>query len=164
MPKPKLILNESSSTHSFSEKSNQTVYNIEEWTEFEDSMESFIKDSINKDNSHIYPHKSIEKLDELRSIIEYKSLISWICNAIFSNCLLRKIHFEMKLHVQSFLINSKEYVLKDTCCLNISDSERINPMDCPVCCMVYRKRLGHQRRWKDYRESQDRTDTLPLAA
>ena len=48
--------------------------------------------------------------------------------------------------------------------VHISDSERINPMDCPVCCMVYRKRLGHQRRWKDYRESQDRTDTLPLAA
>ncbi len=125
MPKPKLMLNKSSSTHSISDKSKQTVYNIEEWSEFEDSMESFINDSINKDDTQIYQKKTIEEVYALITHGEYKSLIYYICNAIFSNCLLRKIRFTMEFRVQSLLIDSKAYVLNDICCLNISDSETL---------------------------------------
>jgi len=97
------MLNKSSSTHSISDKSKQTVYNIEEWSEFEDSMESFINDSINKDDTQIYQKKTIEEVYALITHGEYKSLIYYICNAIFSNCLLRKIRFTMEFRVQSLL-------------------------------------------------------------
>lgn len=47
----------------------------------------------------------------------------------------------------------------------VSDEARMGPLDCPVCCLVYRKKLGHQRRWKSYVESGGTgAELFPMAA
>lgn len=37
--------------------------------------------------------------------------------------------------------------------VHVSNEDRVGPLDCPACCLVYRKKLGHKRRWKNYLES-----------
>ena len=97
------------------------------------------------------------------------------------NALVEAFDFQARHHDQGELLNLsrllKEVVIPmfsggsihlnhctDCNSVHISNEERISPMDCPVCCLVYRKRLGHQRRWKHYIESHDRIEALPLAA
>lgn len=46
----------------------------------------------------------------------------------------------------------------------VSYEERMGTLDCPLCCLVYRKKLGHQRRWKNYVESRAGAQTYALAA
>ncbi len=45
----------------------------------------------------------------------------------------------------------------------LSNDHRIGPLDCPTCCMVYRKKLGHQRRWKNYLQSVQRDQWVAAA-
>jgi hypothetical protein len=45
----------------------------------------------------------------------------------------------------------------------LSNDDRLGPLDCPTCCMVYRKKLGHKRRWKNYLESVQREPWVTAA-
>lgn len=46
--------------------------------------------------------------------------------------------------------------------VHLSNENKLGSLDCPLCCLVYRKKLGHKRRWKAYRASS--SENLPLAA
>ncbi len=47
--------------------------------------------------------------------------------------------------------------------VHLSNEDRLGPLDCPACCLVYRKKLGHKRRWRNYLESTE-SDSFRLAA
>lgn len=49
--------------------------------------------------------------------------------------------------------------------VHLSNEDKSGSLDCPQCCLVYRKKLGHKRRWKNYIESSDLPECgLRLAA
>lgn len=50
--------------------------------------------------------------------------------------------------------------------VHLSNDDKSGSLECPLCCLVYRKKLGHKRRWKNYVESTepDCRFPLPLAA
>jgi hypothetical protein len=52
----------------------------------------------------------------------------------------------------------------DCATVHLSNEHKLGSLECPVCCLVYRKKLGHKRRWKNYLESTDFSEGLPLAA
>jgi hypothetical protein len=128
LPEMNLIpdkLNKLSSSNSIVPGSKQIVYFIEEWLEFEENMEAFVKESISKNDVRKYPKKNIEKMFELESHDEYKYLINNICNTIFSNCLFENVKFSMETKISSIFKEKVTKISADICCLTKLDSETL---------------------------------------
>jgi hypothetical protein len=128
LPEMNLIpdkINKLSSSNSIVPGSKQIVYFIEEWLEFEENMEAFVKESISKNHVRKYPKKNIEKMFELESHDEYKYLINNICNTIFSNCLFENVKFSMETKISSIFKEKVTKVSVDICCLTKLDSETL---------------------------------------
>ena len=117
MPKPKFILSTSQSSK-FSENNKINITKIYKWSNFEQEMETFIKNEINKKEMYQKPN-NILKYTQLENHDSYKIQIFSICFTIFSECLLRNIEFVTEKRQDT----SSTFIQSDICCLENTNKE-----------------------------------------
>ena len=98
---------------------------IEDWKEFEDDVNKFIKDSIQSNNQPIFKRRQIENIKKIESHDDYKYLITHIFNNVFSNCLFENVFYKQEpcLLAQSGTKGKQISLNVDICCAKLINED-----------------------------------------
>ena len=104
------MLSSSQPSKSISENNRIDITKIAKWSNFEQELETFIKDEIDKNVIYQKPN-NINNFNQLEYHFSYKMQIWSICSTIFSQCLFRNIKFVTEVRENTYTTQI------DICCL-----------------------------------------------